>query len=238
MGNWSGVQPTVDEWRWEPDATIPIRERKRRIRQSILSVRRALSEGERLARSRRVWEHVATLACYQRARMVLAYMAFDDEVLTDGLIRQAMASGKQIVLPVVQADRQDLALYVIEDLERDVAPGYCGILEPRPQSTRVVAPERLDLAFVPGVVFDLRGGRLGYGAGFYDRLLSQLPRGISTVGLAFDFQIIPRLPLQPHDIMLEAIVTDSRAIWGTLCAQSDEAGVARFSNVAGGRGEV
>jgi len=238
MGDRSGEQPTVDETRWELDETMPIRERKRRIRRSILAVRRGLSKAERLARSRRVWERVAALACYQRARVVLAYMAFDHEVLTDGLIRQATASGKQIVLPMVQADRQGLALYAIEDLERGVAPGYRGILEPHPQSTRVVAPERLDLVFVPGVAFDLRGGRLGFGAGFYDRLLSRLPRDIPTVGLAFDCQIIPRLPLQPHDVMLEAIVTESRVIWGTLCAQGDEADVARFSNVAGGRGEV
>ena len=228
----------MDERRWVPDATIPIQEQKRRMRRSILAVRRSLSEGERLARSRRVWQRVVTLTGYQRARMVLAYMAFDGEVLTDGLIRQATASGKQLVLPMVQADRQGLALYGIDDLERDLAPGYHGILEPQPHSTRMVVPESLDLAFVPGIAFDLRGGRLGYGAGFYDRLLSQLPRDIPTVGLAFDFQIIPRLPLQPHDVMLEAIVADSRAIWGTLCARGDEARVARLSNVVGGRGEV
>jgi 5-formyltetrahydrofolate cyclo-ligase len=228
----------VNETRWEPDETMPIRERKRRIRRSILAVRRGLPEAERLARSRRVWERVAALAYYQRAHVVLAYMAFDHEVLTDGLIRQAAASGKQLVLPMVQTDRQAMALNVIDDLERGVAPGYRGILEPHPQNTRVVAPEKLDLALIPGVGFDLRGGRLGFGAGFYDRLLSRLPRDIPTVGLAFDFQIIPRLPLQPHDIMLEAIVTESRVIWGTLCAPGDEVGVARFSNVVGGRGEV
>jgi 5-formyltetrahydrofolate cyclo-ligase len=201
-------------------------------------VRRGLSEPERLARSRRVWERVVALSCYQQARVVLGYMAFDHEVLTDGLIRQAMASGKQMVLPMVQADRQGLALYVIEELERDVAPGYCGILEPQPQRTRVVAPETLDLALVPGVAFDLRGGRLGFGVGFYDRLLSQLPRDIPTVGLAFDFQVIPQLPSQPHDVMLAAIVTESRVIWGIPCAEGDEAEVARLFNVAGGRGEV
>jgi 5-formyltetrahydrofolate cyclo-ligase len=228
----------VDETRWEHDATMSIRERKRHIRRSILAVRRGLSEEECLARSRRVWERVAALACYQRARVVLAYMAFDREVLTDGLIRQATASGKQIVLPRVQTDRQEMALYSIDDLERDVAPGYHGILEPHPQSTRLVAPARLDLALVPGVAFDLRGGRLGFGIGFYDRLLSQLLRDIPTVGLAFDFQIIPRLPSQPHDIMLGAIVTESRVMWGTLCTEGEEAGVARFSNVAEGRGEV
>jgi 5-formyltetrahydrofolate cyclo-ligase len=228
----------MDERRWVPDATIPSPEQKQRIRRSLLAVRRGLSAGERLARSRRVWERLATLACYQRARLVLAYMAFDGEVLTDGLIRQAMAAGKQVVLPMVQADRLTMSLYAVDDLERDVAPGYRGILEPHRHSARVVAPTGLDLALVPGVAFDLRGGRLGYGAGFYDRLLGHLSQHTPTVGLAFDFQIMPRLPLQSHDIMLEAIVTDRRAIWGTLCAQDDEARVARFSNVAGGRGEV
>jgi 5-formyltetrahydrofolate cyclo-ligase len=230
--------PTVDETRLEHDETTSVRERKHRIRQSILAMRRGLSEAERLARSRCVWERVATLSCYQQARVVLGYMAFDHEVLTDGLIRQSIASGKQIVLPMVQANRQGMALYVIADLQRDVAPGYRGILEPQPQRTRAVAPAALDMALVPGIAFDLGGGRLGFGVGFYDRLLSQLPRGIPTVGLAFDFQVIPRLPSQPHDITLDAIVTESRVICETLSAEADGAAAARCSHVFGGRGEV
>jgi 5-formyltetrahydrofolate cyclo-ligase len=227
----------MDETRRECNETTSVRDRKQYIRRSLRAVRRGLSEAERLARSRRVWERVAALACYQHARVVLGYMAFDHEVLTDGLMRRAMASGKQLVLPMVLGNRQGMALYVIEELERDVAPGYCGILEPQPRRTRAVAPETLELALIPGVAFDLRGGRLGLGAGFYDRLLSQLPRGIPMVGLAFDFQVIPRLPLQPHDILLDAIVTESRVIWGTSCSQGDEAEGTRFSHVAGERGE-
>ena len=227
----------MDETRREDDETTLIRDRKQYIRRSIRAVRRGLSEAERLARSRRVWERVAALSCYQHARVVLGYMAFDHEVLTDGLMQQAMASGKQLVLPMVLGDRQDMALYVIEDLGRDVAPGYRGILEPQPQRTRAVAPETLELALIPGVAFDLRGGRLGFGVGFYDRLLSRLPRDIPTVGLAFDFQVIPRLPFEPHDMLLEAIVTEHRVIWGTSCTQGDAAEGARFSHVAGERGE-
>jgi 5-formyltetrahydrofolate cyclo-ligase len=196
-----------------------------------------MSGAERLLRSQGVWERVAALSCYQQARIVLGYMAFDHEVLTDGLLQQAIASGKQIVLPRVQADRQQLALYAIADLERDVAPGYRGILEPKPQRTQAMAPEAFDLALVPGVAFDLSGGRLGFGAGFYDRLLRRLPRHIPTVGMAFDCQVIPRLPSQPHDVMLEVIVTESRVIWGTSLADGHEVVAARFSNVAGGRGE-
>src|SRR5262245_20320344 len=181
--------------------------------------RQGLSEAERRARSRRVWERLVALSCYQHARTILGYMAFDHEVLTDGLMRQAMASGKEVILPMVLSDRQGMALYVIEDLGRDVAPGYRGILEPQPRRTRVVTPEAVEFAMVPGVAFDLRGGRLGFGAGFYDRLLSRLPRGVPTVGLAFDFQVIPRLPLQSHDLLLGAIATEKRLIWGRSCTQ-------------------
>ena len=227
----------MDETRREYDETTLIRDRKQYIRRLIRAVRRGLSEAERLAHSRRVWERVAALPCYQHARVVLGYMAFDHEVLTDGLMQQTMASGKQLVLPMVLGDRQDMALYVIEDLGCDVAPGYRGILEPQPQRTRAVAPETLELALIPGVAFDLRGGRLGFGTGLYDRLLSRLPRGIPTVGLAFDFQVIPRLPFQPHDMLLEAIVTEHRIIWGTSYTQGDAAEGARFSHVAGERGE-
>jgi 5-formyltetrahydrofolate cyclo-ligase len=228
----------VDETYQEHGETTVIQARKRQLRRSILALRRGLPATEYRPRSHRVWERVAALSYYQRARVVLGYMAFDREVLTDGLMRQAIALGKQLVLPMVQADRQHLALYAIEDLERDVAPGYCGILEPQPQRTRAVAPEALDLVLVPGVAFDMRGGRLGFGAGFYDRLLSRLPREVPKVGMAFDFQVIPRLPYEPQDVMLDAVVTDSRIIWGTSRAEGDETVVARFSNVAGGRGEV
>lgn len=231
------MQLPVDETRREYDKTTLIRDRKQYIRRSIRAVRRGLSEAARLAHSRRVWERVAALPCYQHARVVLGYMAFDHEVLTDGLMQQTMASGKQLVLPMVLGDRQEMALYVIEDLGCDVAPGYRGILEPQPQRTRAVAPETLELALVPGVAFDLRGGRLGFGTGFYDRLLSRLPQGIPTVGLAFDFQVIPRLPCQAHDMLLEAIVTEHRIIWGTFSTQGDAAEGARFSHVAGERGE-
>jgi 5-formyltetrahydrofolate cyclo-ligase len=227
----------VDETRREHGDTTLIRHRKRHIRRSIRAQRRGLSEGERLACSRRVWGRVVGLPSYQRARVVLGYMAIDHEVLTDGLMQQAMASGKQLVLPVVLGDRQEMALYAVEDLRRDVAPGYRGILEPQPRRARPVAAEALGLALIPGVAFDLRGGRLGFGAGFYDRLLSRLPRDIPTVGLAFDFQVIPRLPFEPHDMLLETIVTERRVIWGTSCAYGEAAEGARFSHVAGERGE-
>jgi 5-formyltetrahydrofolate cyclo-ligase len=239
MGDWSGVRQAVDEKSREDDEGASVREQKRRIRSSILALRRELPEPERVARSRRVWERLTALSCYQHASVILGYMAFDKEVLTDGLLRQAMASGKQVVLPVVQADRLRLALYAVRNLERDVVPGYRGILEPRPLYTHPVALAELELVLVPGVAFDLWGVRLGFGIGYYDRLLGELPQGIPTVGLAFDFQVVPRLPRQPHDIALDAIVIESRVIRCPPPSGGDgTAMMARSTPVDGGWGEV
>jgi 5-formyltetrahydrofolate cyclo-ligase len=228
----------MSEARLEYDEVTSIQERKRRLRRSMLAMRRGLSDAERLAHSWQIWKRLTELSCYQHARVMLGYMAFDHEVLTDGLMRQVIESGRQLVLPIVQSDRQGMELYIVEDLDHDLAPGYRGILEPQPQPRRAVAPNTIELALVPGVAFDLRGGRLGFGVGFYDRLLSQLRSDIGTVGLGFDFQIIPRLPSEPHDIMLDAIVTELRLIWGRCWADGGEAAVTRSCNVVGGRGEV
>lgn len=228
----------MDETSHHASCTTSIQAQKRRIRRALLAQRRALSEAERLARSRRVWQRLSALRCYQDARVILGYMAFDKEVLTDGLLRQAMAAGKQIVLPVVQAGHQ-LALYAVRDLGRDVAPGFHGILEPQRHRATPVGVEAIELAIVPGVAFDLQGGRLGYGSGFYDRLLSRFPPGIPKVGIAFDFQVMPQLPRQPYDLALDAIVTESRVISCTPLSRCDGAAlVAGTIHTQRGEGEV
>ena len=219
--------------------TTSTRAQQRQIRRAMLAQRQALPEIERRARSHRVWQHLTALPFYRDATVVLGYIAFDKEVLTDGLLRQAITAGKQVVLPLVQIAQRQLALYAIRDLERDVAPGFRGILEPRRQGTRPVSVEALQLAIVPGVAFDIQGGRLGFGAGFYDRLLSRFPPGVPKVGLAFDFQITPRLPRQLHDIALDAIVTESRVISCTPLSTHDGATtVAWTTRTARGEGEV
>ncbi|MGH8058795.1 MAG: 5-formyltetrahydrofolate cyclo-ligase [Candidatus Entotheonellia bacterium] len=217
-----------------------IQARKRQIRRSMLALRRELSEAERIARSGRVAEQLTGLPCYQRARVILWYMAFENEVLTAGLIQQAIAAGKWAVLPLVQADRRQLELYEIRDVERDVAPGYRGIPEPRPERCRPVVAAELELVLVPGVAFDAQGGRLGFGAGFYDRLLAGLPRDIPKLGMAFDFQVLPQLPRQPHDMTLDGIVMERRVICcGRLDGEEGAGITARLADGgrAGERGE-
>lgn len=210
---------------------------KRRIRRAIHAARQRLSEEERMARSVRIWGHLTGLPCYQRARVILWYMAFDKEVLTAGLMQQALAAGKRAVVPLVQVERQRLELCEIQDVARDVAPGYRGIPEPRPGCWRPTAAEELELVIVPGVAFDMHGGRLGFGAGFYDRLLAELPHAIPKLGMAFDFQILPELPRQAHDIAVHGIATETRVIWcGGLSREEGAAAATQSAEGECGRG--
>ena len=101
----------------------------------------------------------------------------------------------------------------IENFKDDLVPGYCGILEPTAQraAQHVFPSEKIDVVIIPGSVFDERGGRFGYGGGYYDRFLEKIPKAI-RIGLAFDFQIVKEVPLQSHDEILDYIVSEQRIV--------------------------
>jgi 5-formyltetrahydrofolate cyclo-ligase len=106
----------------------------------------------------------------------------------------------------------EVQLFRLEAIS-ELVPGTFGILEPtaelRELPPRQVLPSQIDLALVPGVVFDRQGNRLGYGRGFYDRLLRQLPREVLRVGLAFECQVVEELPVEPHDERMDWLVTEA-----------------------------
>ncbi len=110
-----------------------------------------------------------------------------------------------MLLPYVEPDGMQVAQ--IRSLD-DLVPGYRGIREP----VRRVPGPVIDLAFVPGVAFDARGRRLGYGGGFYDRFLAAIAPGAPAVGYCFDAQVVEEVPAEAHDRRVEAIVTEQRVI--------------------------
>lgn len=122
------------------------------------------------------------------------------------MVRRALAFGKRVALPKVAGTR--LELFEISNYDTDVSPGAWGIPEPR--EPRPVGPGEIDLIIVPGAAFDCRGNRLGYGAGFYDKLLATFTG--TTVALAFEAQIVAMVPADLHDIPVGVIVTEKRAI--------------------------
>ncbi|MDQ7793941.1 MAG: 5-formyltetrahydrofolate cyclo-ligase [bacterium] len=194
--------------------TGPAREAKRRLRSRLLELRRGLSPDEVARLGEFVRSRVARLDAYRRAGCVLAYASFRNEVDTQGIIAMVLDGGRTLALPRVEGAGR-LSLRRVEDPE-DLVPGTYGIPEPRPAAP-LLPPEAVDLVLVPGIAFDRRGNRLGWGGGYYDRLLAELrsapilaARGFPALaaGLAYHFQLVDCVPADPGDRRVDLVVTD------------------------------
>ncbi len=185
--------------------------RRQQLRDEARHARQALTD--RPQRSHRISQRLFATPEFAAARSVLFYVDVRTEVQTKTALAAAAALGKRIAVPFCVEDRLQLFQW---QSESDLAPGTFGILEPRlelrQEIGRNVLPSEIDLVLVPGLVFDLTGERLGYGRGFYDRLLAELTDTTVRIGLAFDCQVLETLPREEHDQPVDWLVTESRTI--------------------------
>lgn len=190
-------------------------EKKRKIRQEFLKKRNNLSRDEIKSKSEKIEKELFSLPEFQRAKTVMFYVSFRSEVETEKMTRNALKLKKKIVIPVVHGEK--IVVSEIKNLKKELTKGSFGIKEPKKEFRRRVNQKEIDLVVVPGVVFDKRGGRLGYGRGYYDRFLrsksirSRMSRSrqCALIGLAFDLQIARKIPLVKRDMKVDKIVTES-----------------------------
>jgi 5-formyltetrahydrofolate cyclo-ligase len=182
---------------------------KRAMRADVIAARDAQSDDARAAASELIAARVKALPSFWPARCILLTLPFRSEWDTRSLFAAAVASGKIVALPRVNGGSRMLDLHTVDDIERDTAAGYRGIPEPHAARPRV-AIEAVDWVLVPGVAFDVHGSRLGYGGGYYDRLLALLPVGTPRIAGAFDVQVVAQVPAAPHDLVVDVIATESR----------------------------
>ena len=187
-----------------------VRRTKADLRRAYLDRRRAMDVAARAALSHAIAMRLFDLAPWTEAAVVHLYVgAVEGEVETRAIALDALASGKRIACPRVAADPPRLEHYQIRSLDELVETPR-GLWEPDPTRATLVDPAALDLILVPGIAFDRLGGRLGFGAGYYDRFLAGLPT--LKVGLAFSLQIADRVPQSPRDVPVDWIVTESETI--------------------------
>ncbi|MEE8179871.1 MAG: 5-formyltetrahydrofolate cyclo-ligase [bacterium] len=190
-------------------------EKKRKIRQEFLKKRNNLSRDEIKSKSEKIEKELFFLPEFQRAKTVMFYVSFRSEVETEKMTRNALKLKKKIVIPVVYGEK--IVVSEIKNLKKELTKGSFGIKEPKKEFRRRVNQKEIDLVVVPGVVFDKRGGRLGYGRGYYDRFLRSKSiisrmshsRQCALIGLAFDLQIARKIPLVKGDMKVDKIVTES-----------------------------
>lgn len=189
-------------------ANETIAEAKAALRKQTLARRDALSASEHADFSARITERLLALDSLQAARTVVAYMSFGSEFATRRFVDFVLAQGKSLLLPRVERSTRRLTLRHVTDLQRDLAPGVWGILEPRADVTPVADLSSVDWILVPGVAFTRQGERLGYGAGFYDRLIADITHRPALVAGTFGVQVVDDLPTLPYDCSVEAVVTE------------------------------
>jgi len=188
-----------------------LREAKRAMRDRILMERDALPLEVREQAGRTIVATLAARSDFRAATTVLLSLSFRSEYDTRPLFEAAFASGKIVSAPRVNTDSRMLEAYVITDLTPDVAPGFRGIPEPLAHCA-AVALDAIDWVLVPGVAFDLHGHRIGYGGGYYDRLLPLLRKDARRVAGAFELQVVEQVPSAPHDLAVDAIITERRTV--------------------------
>jgi 5-formyltetrahydrofolate cyclo-ligase len=182
-------------------------QQKAALRQRVRGALGNLSPADRLAGSVQACARLREEPVWREATWVLIYSPLPDELDVLPLLREALLAGKKVALPRFDAVGNSYLACQVLNLNEDLRTGHYGIREPH-DNCPVVQLNRLDFVLVPGVAFAMDGRRLGRGKGIYDRLLISV-RG-SKCGVGFDEQIVDDLPVEPHDIRLDCILTPTR----------------------------
>ena len=140
-------------------------------------------------------------------------MNFGAEFASESWIQQVLAEGKKLALPRVNHHTNQLDLYWVDDLENQLAPGLWGIREPIVERCeKLNTPNEVEFALLPGVAFSRNGARLGYGGGFYDKLLARMAHRPALAAAAFALQIVEQIPQEATDVKVGWIITEQEII--------------------------
>lgn len=209
-----------------------MRETKAALRQRLDAERRKLTPQEHRERSEAVCRHLAACPVWSRdgsgGITVFAFVPFRAEVNIMPFIERLWQNGTRVLLPRVERDSGRMKLYYTHS-RNELVPGRWGLLEPDERLETWNGAERIDAVIVPGLAFDRKGGRIGYGAGYYDRFFAELKTDCDRnripfpvrLAPAFRFQIVPEVPMDPHDWRVSALITEDGWI---PCERPEEKG--------------
>ena len=173
---------------------------KTELRRSIRQQKRAMTEAEIVARSAKLGELFAASEAYKNAKTIYGYLPYNQEVRTVPMLERALKDGKRVAVPKCYGEEMR---FIYLDALTKVAKGYAGI--PEPIADEPVADDETALVLMPGLAFDPKGHRIGYGGGFYDKFLAAEPNH-PTLALCYEFQMLPSLETEEHDIPVDCVL--------------------------------
>jgi 5-formyltetrahydrofolate cyclo-ligase len=190
-----------------------IREIKKAIRKNIAEMLAKLSDRELAEKASGIEKRLFEFANFLESNIVLLYINNGSGVITKETIKKCFDQNKIVVLPAHDPEKHEMKLMKIKNLDTDltICPG--GLLKPDAGRCKNVPFERIDIAIIPGVALDEKGGRIGTGDGYYDKLIPKLSITTRKVALAFEDQIISQVPMESHDKHVDIIITEKRIIY-------------------------
>ena len=183
------------------------------IRSEMATQLGKLSSAELKEKTSEIENRLFEFANFLEAKIVLLYVSSVNEVRSEAMIKRAFDHNKIVVLPMLNNGSRNILLYKIDQYPKGMRSGTSGKLEPNPDKCRKVPIDCIDIAIIPGVAFDEKGGRVGPGDGFYDRLIPHLPITTRKVALALDNQVLAQVPTESHDKQVDIIITEKRIIY-------------------------
>lgn len=183
---------------------------KAQLRESCLARRAVLTMAERCQMSAAIAKHICAMPAFRESQTVMLYMALPQEVQTAAILTESRHQGKRVTVPVIKP--RGLVAAALPTGQLQFQPGPFGIPEPA-ASTAIISPDDIHCVMVPGIAFDRRGTRLGFGKGYYDRFLCRLPATTHVCGLAFSLQIVQHVPNLPHDVRMQSLVTEQGVLF-------------------------
>jgi 5-formyltetrahydrofolate cyclo-ligase len=182
----------------------------------IKSVKDALAEftDEEMAEKRKgIEDRLFEFANFMESKIVLLYLGSGIELETEDIIRRCFEKNKIVVLPVPSVEKHKFTLLKISNLGEDLILGPDGKKEPDPARCKIVPIDRIDIAVIPGIAFDEKGGRIGTGDGYFDRLVSRLPITTRKIAIVHEEQVIQQIPMDTQNKHVDILITDKRIIY-------------------------
>ena len=190
-----------------------IKETKGDIRNRITNKIKAISENELLEKANAIENRLFDFANFLESNIAMLYLNKSIEVISRDIVKRSFGYNRIIVLPAYDTEKHEFRLLKVEDLDKDLIMGQRDTLEPDQTRCKNVPVESIDIAVIPGIAFDEKGGRIGTGEGYYDRFIPTLSATTRKVALAYEDQIVSQVPMESHDKHVDIIITEERIIY-------------------------